>query len=75
MRDLIYLIFFDVITLTFWYWVCFKGGDKKWCKQIHNFWRGGAYKNLKPVHCKIFMWLFLIFLLIGNIGVTLNKLQ
>ena len=75
MDDLIYLIVFDCIVLGMWYWMCFMGGDEKLCVATHTFWKGAAYKNLKPVHCRIFVWIFVVAVAIGNIGVLIKKLQ
>ena len=69
-----YLVLFNVITAGFWSWVCFVGGAETWCDQIRRFWRGGAYTRLKPWHLKLFMTIFLLSVIGGDIGVIMNRL-
>ena len=73
--DIIFLLIFNILIVSHWYRVCFKGGDKRWHEGIKKFWGKFAYQEFKPIHLKIFMYLFLIFLIIGDIGVLINKLQ
>jgi hypothetical protein len=75
MMEIGFLVVFNALVAGFWSWVCFRGGDRKWCDQIKRFWRGGAYTWLKPWHCKAFASVFLAALLAGDVGIMLSRLR
>ena len=70
---LIFLAFWILIVTGYWYWVCFKGGARKWSDEIINFWGKFAYKPIaKPKSLKIFITIFLIFSWFGVCAVIMS---
>jgi hypothetical protein len=72
--DIIVLATGNAIVLVFWWWVCFRGGDRKWSSQMKSFWFHRAYEWVQPKHCKMFAWAWLLAMITADIGVVVNKM-
>ena len=61
------VVAFNLLTICFWWWVCFRGGDEVWCRQTKAFWRGWAYTWMTPRFCRAWMWLMLALTLVADV--------
>ena len=72
--DTVFLLLCNIVMISFWAWVCFFGGDKKWSAQVQGFWHAEEYKWLTPKVAKVWVTVGVVAALIGSVAVIVNKM-